>query len=218
MPRVQSKTDILERRRQIAQAASRVFSEKGYDACTLDDIAGLLDLKKPSLYYYIKSKKEILSIVLDFAISEVSSNLEAICQSQVDPAEKLQRAVANHLNTLIRHFHPVRVYHNERKAVSASYLSTYIAKRKNYEVMFKGILREGVQKKLFSVKDTRLTTFMILGMCNWITQWYRPGGPHTLPEIIGEFTAFILRGLGLTGRAEDTNRRRRGRNDGLRSS
>lgn len=198
MPRLQSGSDIVEKRQQIAAAASRVFSEKGYDACTVDDIANLVNLKKPSLYYYVASKEDILSMVLDFAISEVSTNLEAICHSADDPVVKLKRAVANHMMTLVRHFHAVRVYHNERKSVASKYMPTYLAKRKNYETMFKSILLEGMQQNLFNIKDFRLTALMILGMCNWITQWYRPEGSHTLRDIVEEYTSFILRGVGIS--------------------
>ena len=197
MPRVKNEAEIVEKRGQIVTAASQVFGEKGYDGCTLDEIANLVNLKKPSLYHYVSSKSELLSLVIDRAISEVSENIEEIYRSQDDPTTKLKRTVANHLEILVKHIDAQRVYHNERKVVPKEYLPSYLAKRKRYEDIIKGILLDGMEQEVFQISDVRLTTFLILGVCNWVTQWYDPQGSNSVNDIIDEFTAFILRGLGV---------------------
>ncbi|HCD3518211.1 TPA: ica operon transcriptional regulator IcaR, partial [Staphylococcus aureus] len=44
---------------KIIDNAITLFSEKGYDGTTLDDIAKSVNIKKASLYYHFDSKKSI---------------------------------------------------------------------------------------------------------------------------------------------------------------
>jgi AcrR family transcriptional regulator len=49
-----------ETARRIKEAGIRLFSEKGYDATTLDDIAAAADISRRTFFYYFKSKDDIL--------------------------------------------------------------------------------------------------------------------------------------------------------------
>ena len=48
------------KRNAVLQTAARLFNERGYHATSLDDIAEQLHVSKPTLYYYVKSKDDIL--------------------------------------------------------------------------------------------------------------------------------------------------------------
>jgi len=65
---LQQHTDLSRRTRRIhrrkldiLKVAARLFAERGYERTTLDMIADELGLSKPSLYYYVKSKEEVLA-------------------------------------------------------------------------------------------------------------------------------------------------------------
>lgn len=48
------------KRNAVLQAAAQLFNERGFHATSLDDIAARLNVTKPTLYYYVKNKDEIL--------------------------------------------------------------------------------------------------------------------------------------------------------------
>ena len=48
------------RRREVLAAAVAVFSERGYRAASMNDIAAKLGMGKASLYHYVASKEEVL--------------------------------------------------------------------------------------------------------------------------------------------------------------
>ena len=48
------------KRQAVLQAAAQLFNERGFHATSLDDIAARLNVTKPTLYYYVKNKDEIL--------------------------------------------------------------------------------------------------------------------------------------------------------------
>ena len=55
------KPDVSEERKeQIATAATKIFSEQGFDKARMDDIASEAKLSKGTLYLYFKSKDAII--------------------------------------------------------------------------------------------------------------------------------------------------------------
>ena len=56
------------RRQQIIVAAKKVFSEKGFNKATMDDIAGEAELSPGTLYLYFKNKEELYLVVANPAV------------------------------------------------------------------------------------------------------------------------------------------------------
>ena len=85
-------------------AATEVFHARGYEAGTLEDVAGSLDLRRASLYYYFGSKAELLSALCERTMSLILRITEDIERIE-DPAERLQAeasALAGRLAALSR--------------------------------------------------------------------------------------------------------------------
>src|SRR5215831_10591841 len=72
-----------ERPAEIVDAALEVFSEKGFAAAKLDDIARRAGISKATLYLYFETKEEIFRAV---ARAAVASLVEALA-SQTDMAD-----------------------------------------------------------------------------------------------------------------------------------
>src|SRR5436309_11157977 len=68
--------EYVARREEIVAAAAEVFHEKGYDAGTLDDVADALDLRRASLYYYVRSKANLLFLIFEHALDMALRRLE----------------------------------------------------------------------------------------------------------------------------------------------
>ena len=58
------KTSPKEKKDHIAKVASKVFSEKGYQSASLQDVAREVEISKAGIYHYFKSKEEILAYIL----------------------------------------------------------------------------------------------------------------------------------------------------------
>src|SRR4029077_9835129 len=48
------------KRGAVIRAAAREFNRKGYHNTSLDDIAAALEVTKPTVYYYVTSKEQLL--------------------------------------------------------------------------------------------------------------------------------------------------------------
>lgn len=68
-----AKTPISEvRRREILEAAYRVFCEKGYHRASMADIAGELEVGHGTLYRYYENKLDIVTSVIDEVITRIT--------------------------------------------------------------------------------------------------------------------------------------------------
>ncbi len=80
-----------QRRQEIMDAAIKCFSRKGYDATSMDDITAELPFSKALIYYYFKSKKEILSAILKHTVAMIYRGWEEITAKEEDPYKQFQR-------------------------------------------------------------------------------------------------------------------------------
>ena len=183
------------RTQQIINAAARVFREKGYDGATLRDIANEAGLLPGSLYYHIRSKEELLRLIVEQPIRDLHAHLEAIVASAASPAQKLAQALAAQLRAFDTHYPYLFVHlHN---LLQVDTMHPDMRKRaKRYEECWQQILSQGVKVGEFPPDlDVKVTAFAITGMCNWMHRWYRRDGRLSIEEIIQQFTRLVLDGL-----------------------
>jgi AcrR family transcriptional regulator len=77
---------------EIIQAALSLFSEKGYEATSVDEIARQSGMVKASFYKYFKSKEELLQGTIAFVQEDMEKELEKVyLNSSLSPREKLTR-------------------------------------------------------------------------------------------------------------------------------
>ena len=185
-----------ERREQeILQAAADMFFQKGFHVTSLEDIARVVGIRKSGLYYYAQTKDELLLRVVEMGLRPMIDELQAICGSAHPPAEKLRRAIENHVLAMDSRWSTMGVILREDRSVAPPYRESYLALRDTYEALFRGLIREGVESGAFRPCDPVTITRAILGMCSWLAVWYRPGGGLSAASLSSQFTELILKGL-----------------------
>jgi AcrR family transcriptional regulator len=65
-------------RAEILAVASELFSEQGYDATSLREIAERLGITKAALYYHFPSKDEILRVLLEPVVEVISTLVDRL--------------------------------------------------------------------------------------------------------------------------------------------
>jgi AcrR family transcriptional regulator len=180
---------------EIIDAAARVFREKGYDGATLRDIAKEAGLLPGSLYYHIRSKEELLRLIVEQPIQDLHAQLEGIVASEASPAQKLAQALAAQLRAFATHYPYLFVHiHN---VLRVDTMDPDMQKRaKRYEEFWQQILTQGVNVGEFPPDlDVKVTAFALIGMCNWMHRWYRRDGRLSIEEITQQFSRLVLAGL-----------------------
>jgi len=83
-----------ERRRELIDTAERLFMEKGYEHTAISDIVKELNIAQGTVYYYFRSKEEILEAVVGKSITVLEQNVIQLVQDDgIDEATRLNAAI-----------------------------------------------------------------------------------------------------------------------------
>lgn len=180
----------------IVSAAAELFARKGFGATSLDDIAERLGATKGALYYHIKNKEDILRHIYLMVLAASEEPLAEIVAAPLPPTEKLARAIAHHVSVAANRSPAMTVFYREHPHLTGPFAREIVLRKKVYERYFEQIIEEGQAAGVFSrAIDAKIATFGLLGMCNWLSQWYQPDGAYTHQRIAAMFTAMLEQGL-----------------------
>lgn len=182
-------------RDEILEAAAQIFSQKGFHATSMQDIAQAVNLQKASLYHHVSSKQEILVTVLDQALDLLIERMQEVLAQSLPPDEKLRTAMKVYLKTLLDHRDLASVLLLEYRSLEPEYYSRHVPRRDRFERQWRDLIAEGTSQNMFNCVDASLVSRALLGVMNWTITWYRPDGPLSPEEIAGQFADLFLLGL-----------------------
>jgi AcrR family transcriptional regulator len=175
-----------KRRRSILDTAAELFATSGFDRTSVADIAQASGLEKPSLYHYFKSKKSILSGVLDLGIDDLISDAHLVLQSETtDVLEKLYQLFLAHSRNFEQKIAHVKAFLLESRVLDQVEREKYLAKRHEYEQIIIDAISTAQAEGSIRDGDPVLMAYGVLGMFNWMVQWYRPAGSESIESIGG---------------------------------
>ena len=179
----------------IVEVAAELFARHGFGATSLDDIAQVLGVTKPALYYHVKNKEEILRLICLLILNVAEEPLQQIVESDLPPIEKLQHAIEQHIAVAANKSPALTVFYHEQQHLSGPFAKEIALRMKDYEHYFLRIIEEGQAKGAFKSIDARIITLGLLGMCHWVSQWYKHTGRYTHQEVAQIFTEMVAHGL-----------------------
>ncbi|MBN1149125.1 MAG: TetR family transcriptional regulator [Anaerolineales bacterium] len=182
-------------RNQILDAAAQIFSQKGFHATSMQDIAQAVNLQKGSLYHHISSKQEILVAVLDRALDLLIANMQDVLDQPLAADEKLRQAMRVYLKTMLDHRDLAAVLLLEHRSLEPEQRARHTPQRDRFECLWRDLIREGAACGLFDCPDAAISGRALLGVMNWAITWYRPDGSLTPEQISEQFTDLFLHGL-----------------------
>jgi len=183
----------------IVDTAAELFARDGFGATSLDDIARVLGVTKGALYYHIKNKEEILRLIYLTVLTASEEPLHHIAEADLSPLEKLRRAVEHQATVAADRSPAMIVFYREHPHLTGPFAKEITLRKKAYERYFEHIIEEGQSTGAFQLNvDPKIASFGILGMCNWLSQWYKPDGQYTHQHIATMFVNMIGNGLYLS--------------------
>ncbi len=185
------------RREEILRAAQDLFHRQGYANTSLDDIARAVGIKREGVYYYFPNRTQILITIIKPLGLQLRDRVREILASDASPEEKICQTVENHLMRFENRFAESKItlrddYFAENEDVLAEMQPIW----DEYETLWVAIISEGQDKGAFDATlDPRLAHLGILGLCNWVARWYKPGSSIPVPDLIAMYNRMILRSL-----------------------
>ncbi len=180
---------------RIRNEAAALFREKGFNGTSMADLAAAVGMTKSSLYHHFPSKQSLLSEIIERTVTRVTPLMESIVSADLPVEERLRRAVVLHTVAGIEDRDSLACFVEEGRFLSPDYMAAHVANRDRYEEMFRDLFEEGVAAGVFAAQDPGIAVRAMLGMCNSVVRWYRPGGDRTPEEIAEQFADLILGGV-----------------------
>jgi AcrR family transcriptional regulator len=188
---------VETRRRQIENAASELFRERGYSATSVRDIARALDIQGASLYAHVASKEEMLWSIVDRAADRFDAVVTPIAtDAALDPPARLRRMVHAHVAVVTADQGSAIVFLDEWRYLSPERRFSIARRRDAYEARFRAVIADGIARGDFTAGDPILGAAFSLSALNGMSAWYRPDGRLTADAIADAYADMILGALG----------------------
>jgi AcrR family transcriptional regulator len=178
--------DILSR-------AATLFSQRGYHAVGIRDLADAVGLSTSTLYHYYATKQDILFAVISRFLEEFTARLVAgLRDASLPPRGRLERAVTDHVRLTVTRSEELLVGSPVLNALSPEQRARIAAMRREYRDAVRDVIAEGAAAGEFHVVDPLLTAMAMLDMLDGIRSWYHADGPLPLPELAARYRALAL--------------------------
>jgi AcrR family transcriptional regulator len=192
---------VVDSRQEILRTAARLFQQRGYDATSMNDVAAALKLSKGGLYHHFQSKDEILFEIMDHAMEITQERVLNPLRGIADPEERLRALIRLHIEVVLSpRDREITVMLHENHPLPPSLRKRINARKKDYVHFLESLMGE-VQNKSRRSRSSkakvspRAAAFALLGMINWIYQWYKPEGDLQAQNLIPQFTDLIFGGI-----------------------
>lgn len=183
----------LARRAEIVEVAAEVFRRRGYDAGSLDDVAAELELRRASLYHYVRSKAELLHLIFDRAISSALDRLEELTRI-ADPGERLAALVRHQVRTVTDEPTMFTVFFDNRPRLDEAYEAGIRAKERRYVRIFAEAVQAACDAGVIPQLDPRYAAQALLGMTSWTYKWFDPLRDDT-DDLAQTLISLVLHGV-----------------------
>ena len=183
-------------RQDILHTAARLFQQRGYDATSMNDVAAALKLSKGGLYHHFQSKDEILFNLMDHAMDITQQRVIDPVRGIADPEQRLRMLIRLHIEVVLSvRDREITVMLHENHPLPPALRRRINSRKKDYVHFMENLIAE-VQRARQSkgVVSPRAAVFALLGMINWIYQWYKPEGTLQGEQLAQQYTAIFFAG------------------------
>jgi AcrR family transcriptional regulator len=176
----------------LLDVAVAVFNERGYEATSMDTLAERLGVTKSAIYHHVRSKVELLELALDRALDGLFAVLSSAGQG---PAiDRLEAVVRGSVRVLVAELPFVTLLLRVRG--NSPVESHALGRRREFDRAVTELVRDCVAEG--SVRpdvDPALTSRLLFGTVNSLTEWYRPGGDLSADALADGLVTTLFAGL-----------------------
>jgi AcrR family transcriptional regulator len=199
---------VVDSRQEILRTAARLFQQRGYDATSMNDVAAAMKLSKGGLYHHFQSKDEILFEIMNHAMDITQERVLNPVRGIADPEERLRALIRLHIEVVLSpRDREITVMLHENHPLPPALRKRINARKKDYVHFLENLMaevqrevqkeaqKEGRMRQVGGKVSPRAAAFALLGMINWIYQWYKPEGDLQTHNLIPQFTELIFGGI-----------------------
>jgi len=183
---------------EIVKAAAGLFIRKGILNTGVRDIAEASGITVGTLYHYFKSKDDIITAFLDFAVMGTNEFVKMTSQvlAKLKPDEAMKRAIRLYMEYTNEAQSIVLFWHQETRNLPPDQRKRLMENDMVLASLFERLIELGREKGIYKIEDAALAahTIIVLGDMWAFRRWWL-GRRYTSEQFIARQTEFILHGL-----------------------
>ena len=152
---------VSKTKAKLVDVARQLFAKMGVENTTMNDIALASKKGRRTLYTYFKSKEDIYMAVVESELDMLSDMMKRVAEKNISPDEKMIEMIYTRLDAVkevvfrngtlrANFFRDIWRVEKVRKRFDAKEI-----------LLFKDILREGVEKGVFRIDDIDMTAELV---------------------------------------------------------
>jgi AcrR family transcriptional regulator len=181
-----------ERRAQLIDIGRLVFAERGYEASSIEDIAGRAKITKPVVYGHFGGKEGLYAVVVD---REVQTLLGGITRALAgdDPRTLLEQAAVAFLTYIEDEPEGFRILVRDSPVAGSS--GTLARVIVDIAKQVEHILRDEFKQRGFATNLSPLYSHALVGMVALVGQWWLDAGEPKKEEVASHLVNLAWNGL-----------------------
>jgi TetR/AcrR family transcriptional regulator, cholesterol catabolism regulator len=181
------------RQQRLFEEAVQLFNKQGYAGTSIRDLADAVGILPGSVYAHIDGKHTILVRLVEHGIDQYlagSANLTGTAE------EQLCALIDAHLSVIAANVDLALVVFHQWRHIEGPDRDRITAKRRSYEQRIRDIIDHGIKSGEFrSNIDPPLAVLTILGILNWVPEWFSPTGRDSAAAVSKGLAQIILAGV-----------------------
>lgn len=186
-----------KRRKEISEAAIRVFNRRGFADTTISAVAQELSIDRASLYYYISSKEELFDELIREVSEENLATAKRIQASDATPEEKIRQLIVQLMESYSGNYPLLYIFIREnlnqvpdKRARWAKYMKGIT---RDYDSMVVAMIEEGYADGSFcNIGPAKIVAYGIIGMLAWTNRWFVPDSNKVSGTDVGRIYADLV--------------------------
>lgn len=179
---------------ELLDRATELFAAKGYEATSLQDIAGAAGISRPALYHYVSSKEDLLVMLVEQVSQGLAEVLGELSErADLTPTHKLRMVTELLVRQRAQHPAQFRILDRSETVLPEPAGSEHREAKRRVLNEVVALIDEGIATGEFRHVDSRTASLSLFGMCNWVAWWYRPDiDVDGVVAEISDFTRLML--------------------------
>lgn len=190
-----------ERRKDIVDAAARLFAERGFAGASIADLAKACGTSKALLYHYYPSKDDILYDVMRTHLDKLTEAAEQIRELNLTAEDHLRRLIADFMSLYADAAAHQKVLLNELRGLPVQRRKKIVKQQRQLVEVIEKLFLELQPRFRRQRKFLRPATMLFFGTINFTHTWFHPDGPVTTEQLAVMATDLLFEGIAGLGRA-----------------
>lgn len=180
---------------RLLRVAASSFNQKGFAGTSLKDVAAQLDITDAALYYYVRSKEELVYRCYQRALDLGEEALREADAEHGTGLDKVLHYIERQLSILCGPEGPVAIL-SEIPSLKSNHRELLLTRARAASRRLASFIKTGINDGSIRPCDPELACATIMGALNWVPKWYHPGGHRSsLDQIKSTFLDLFGGGL-----------------------